>query len=55
MAKNGLHGVDRLLLGSVTERVVRTAPCAVLALPVDATEPAAERPARASASQPALV
>ncbi|MDX1419918.1 MAG: universal stress protein [Rubricoccaceae bacterium] len=35
MAKHGLHGVDRLLLGSVTERVARTAPCTVLALPVD--------------------
>lgn len=34
MAKHGLHGVERVLIGSVTERVCRTAPCAVLALPV---------------------
>ncbi len=33
MAKQGLHGVERVLIGSVTERVCRTAPCAVLALP----------------------
>jgi nucleotide-binding universal stress UspA family protein len=43
MAKHGLHGVDRLLLGSVTERVVRTAPCAVLTLPVDEAEARDER------------
>jgi nucleotide-binding universal stress UspA family protein len=54
MAKHGLHGVDRLLLGSVTERVVRTAPCAVLALPVDEAETAADRPAGAPAAQPVL-
>lgn len=34
MAKHGWHGVERVLMGSVTERVCRTAPCAVLALPV---------------------
>lgn len=34
MAKHGLHGVERVLIGSVTERVCRTASCAVLALPV---------------------
>ena len=35
MAKHGLHGMARFLVGSVTERVCRTAPCAVLAVPVD--------------------
>ena len=36
MAKHGWHGVERVVMGSVTERVCRTAPCAVLSLPVDA-------------------
>lgn len=35
MAKRGLHGVERLLLGSVTERVCRLAPCAILVLPIE--------------------
>lgn len=35
MAKHGLHGVERLLLGSVTERVCRLASCAVLVIPID--------------------
>lgn len=35
MAKHGLHGVERLVLGSVTERVLRAAPCSVLAVPMD--------------------
>lgn len=34
MAKRGLHGVERLLVGSVTERVCRLAPCAVLVVPI---------------------
>ncbi len=34
MAKQGLHGVERFLIGSVTERVCRLAPCAVLVVPV---------------------
>ena len=34
MAKRGLHGVERFLVGSVTERVCRTAPCAVLVVPI---------------------
>ncbi|MET0153109.1 MAG: universal stress protein [Candidatus Binatia bacterium] len=33
MATKGRHGVGRLLLGSVTERVVRTAGCPVLIVP----------------------
>ncbi|NNF59170.1 MAG: universal stress protein [Rhodothermaceae bacterium] len=35
MAKHGLHGMARFLVGSVTERICRTAPCAVLVVPVD--------------------
>lgn len=34
MAKRGLHGVERFLVGSVTERVCRTTPCAVLVVPI---------------------
>lgn len=34
MAKHGWHGVERVLMGSATERICRTAPCAVLALPM---------------------
>jgi nucleotide-binding universal stress UspA family protein len=33
MATHGRSGVRRLLLGSVTEKIVRTAPCPVLAVP----------------------
>jgi nucleotide-binding universal stress UspA family protein len=33
MATHGRTGVRRLLLGSVTEKIVRTAPCPVLAVP----------------------
>lgn len=32
MATRGLSGLNRFLLGSVTERVVRAAPCPVLTL-----------------------
>ena len=35
MAKRGLHGVERLLLGSVTERVCRLAPCPILVIPIE--------------------
>lgn len=35
MARRGLHGVERLLLGSVTERVCRLGPCPVLVVPID--------------------
>jgi len=43
MATHGRTGVSRLLMGSVTERVVRTATCPVLTLRTDA------RPRRAAA------
>lgn len=33
MATQGRHGVGRLLLGSVAERVVRSAECPVLIVP----------------------
>lgn len=33
MARRGLHGVERLLLGSVTERLCRLAPCPILVVP----------------------
>lgn len=35
MATRGLTGIDRFMLGSNTERVVRTAPCPVLTVPTD--------------------
>ena len=38
MATHGRTGLSHLLIGSVTERVVRTAPCPVLTI-----RPAAER------------
>jgi len=44
MARRGLHGVERLLLGSVTERVCRLGPCPVLVVPVG-DHPAGDRPA----------
>jgi nucleotide-binding universal stress UspA family protein len=43
MGTHGRSGVAHLLLGSVTEKVLRTASCPVLA--VRAIEPAADRPA----------
>ena len=41
MGTHGRHGVAHLLLGSVAERVVRTAPCPVLTIRPDATAAAA--------------
>ncbi|ELZ18524.1 UspA domain-containing protein [Haloterrigena salina JCM 13891] len=38
MGTHGRAGIDRLLLGSVTERVVRRAPVPVLAVHVDPTD-----------------
>jgi nucleotide-binding universal stress UspA family protein len=45
MATEGRHGVGRLLLGSVAERVVRSAECPVLTVPARAS------PGRASEDQ----
>jgi nucleotide-binding universal stress UspA family protein len=33
MATRGMNGLSRLVLGSVTEEVIRNAPCPVLAVP----------------------
>ena len=41
MATRGLSGMKRLLLGSVTERVVRAAPCPVLCVKLDGPDAAA--------------
>jgi nucleotide-binding universal stress UspA family protein len=38
MGTQGRTGLDRLLLGSVAERVIRRAPCPVLAVPPDTTD-----------------
>jgi nucleotide-binding universal stress UspA family protein len=38
MGTHGRSGVNRLLLGSVTEKVLRTAPCPVLTVPPAASE-----------------
>ncbi len=38
MATRGLTGVDRFLLGSNTERIVRVAPCPVLTLPTESED-----------------
>lgn len=43
MGTHGRGGIDRLLLGSVTERVVRSAPVPVLTLTVDVDEPSSRR------------
>ena len=39
MGTHGRGGIDRLLLGSITERVVRHAPVPVLTVRVDSSEP----------------
>lgn len=39
MGTHGRGGIDRLLLGSVAERVVRVAPVPVVTVPVSDTEP----------------
>lgn len=44
---HGRTGVSRVLLGSVAERVIRTAPCPVLAVPL-AAAPSAEAPEAAA-------
>lgn len=50
MAKRGLHSVERLLVGSVTERVCRLAPCAVLVVPIGDDEKPENETAPSSAS-----
>ena len=43
---HGLTGFRRAVLGSVAEAVVREAPCPVLAVPLDETDPWSARPTR---------
>lgn len=45
MGTHGRNGIDRLLLGSVAERVVRASPVPVVTVPVGETEQAREQPA----------
>lgn len=44
MGTHGRSGVPRLVLGSVTEKLLRIAPCPVLTVPPAAGEPAADGP-----------
>ena len=41
---HGRTGVDRLVMGSVAEKVMRDAPCSVLVVKLPKGVPAAERP-----------
>jgi nucleotide-binding universal stress UspA family protein len=50
MGTHGRRGFRRFVLGSVAERVVRGAPCAVLLIPSGAQQPAADQTATASHS-----
>lgn len=43
---HGRTGLRRLLLGSVAEAVLRTSPCDVLVVPLDASAPWSDRPTR---------
>jgi nucleotide-binding universal stress UspA family protein len=44
MGTHGRSGLERLLVGSVTERVMREAPCSVLAVKLPRGMPAVEKP-----------
>jgi nucleotide-binding universal stress UspA family protein len=44
MGTHGRTGADRLLMGSVTEKVMRDAPCSVLAVKLPRGQPAAAKP-----------
>jgi nucleotide-binding universal stress UspA family protein len=44
MGTHGRTGVDRLLMGSVAEQVLRGAPCSVMVVKIPKGQPAAERP-----------
>jgi nucleotide-binding universal stress UspA family protein len=54
MGTHGRTGFDRVLMGSVAEAVVRTAPCSVLTvkLPLAAAQPAEPAPQAAGAGKP---
>jgi nucleotide-binding universal stress UspA family protein len=45
MGTHGRHGISRALLGSITEAVIRTAPCPVLAVRANTTSHSHERAA----------
>jgi len=44
MGTHGRTGAERLLVGSVTEKVMREAPCSVLAVKLPRGQPSAEKP-----------
>jgi len=44
MGTHGRTGVDRMLIGSVAERVLRESPCSVLVIKLPRVHPAADRP-----------
>jgi nucleotide-binding universal stress UspA family protein len=44
MGTHGRTGVERLLMGSVAEQVLRASPCSVLVVKMPRSVPAAERP-----------
>lgn len=50
MSTRGLSGLERFLLGSTTERVLRNAPAPVLTLGMTSSEPAVQTPADASSA-----
>jgi nucleotide-binding universal stress UspA family protein len=52
MGTHGRTGLDRLLLGSVAEKVMRDAPCSVLVVKLPKGVPAGEKP-EAMAAEPA--
>ena len=52
MGTHGRTGLERLLVGSVTERVMREAPCSVLAVKLPRGLPATEKPEVALAGSP---
>ncbi|MCB9881937.1 MAG: universal stress protein [Planctomycetes bacterium] len=52
ISTHGHTGLKHLLLGSVTEKVIRTAPCSVLAIPVRKTSTGACDPAVAADPSP---
>jgi nucleotide-binding universal stress UspA family protein len=53
MGTHGRTGLERLLMGSVAEKVMREAPCSVLVVKLPRGVPATERPVVAVAASPA--
>lgn len=49
MGTHGRTGLERLLMGSVAERVLREAPCSVLVVKLPRRSPTADKPETASA------